>query len=124
VTYAAAVITVACFTVALDRFRVFSIARAALDAARTASRVMGDASLSDDEKERSARTASLTLFRSFGSIAWRSALAVALSILPAGLLQIANLARFSAVNDVLMSWSGLALATTTVAVLGYARSRQ
>jgi hypothetical protein len=84
---------------------------------------MGDASLSDDEKERSARTTSLTLFRSFGSIAWRSALAVTLSIAPVSVLQLANLARLSAVNDVLMSWSGLALATTTIAVLGYARSR-
>jgi len=124
VTYAAAIITVACFAVALDRLQVFSIARSAIRAARIASRMMRDGSVSDDDKERSARAASLTLFHCFGSIVWRSAAAVALSILPVAVLQIANLTRLSAVNSVLMSWSGLLLATATVAALGYARARQ
>ena len=123
-TYAAAVLAVACFAMALDRFRVFPIARRAIQAASDASRMMRDKSVEDDEKERSVRAASFVLFQSFGSITLRSVAALAVSFLPVILLQIADVVHLSAVNRLLMSWSGLLLASGTVVVVQFAKSRR
>lgn len=122
-TYAAAVVAVVCFAMAFDRLGVFAVARRAIESGLGASRVMRDAMLSDEEKERAIRAASLVLLRCFGSITLRSAAAVGASVLPLLAFHASGLVRLSAVNRFLLSWNGLALASGTVALLYFARSR-
>jgi len=114
---------IACFAIGLERLGVFSVALRAIQSARDASRVLRDSDLSDTEKERAVRAASLVLLQCFGSITLRSALAVGASLVPLFALQFAGLLRVSGVNRVLMSWSGFLLASGTVAVLYFVRSR-
>ena len=121
-TYVAAALAIACFALALDRLRVLEMARRAVQAAREAALVMQDRSMSDAQKEPLVRAASLTLFQCFGSITWRCAAAVAVSVAPVLLLQIADFVRLSAVNRLLTSWSGLLLASGTFVVVHFARS--
>jgi len=123
VIYAAALAAVACFIIAFERLGVVAVARGAMRSALDASRVMRDARLSDEEKERAVRASSLVLLRSFGSITIRSAAALAISLLPVLALQAAGLAALPAVNRLLLSWQGLLLASVTVAVAYLARTR-
>lgn len=122
-TYLAAALAVACFAMALDRLRVLEISRRAIQAGRDASRIMQDRSTNDARKEQLVRSASLTLFHCFGAITWRSAAAVAISVLPVMLLQVTDFVRLSSVNRLLLSWNGLLLAAGTFAVVHFARSR-
>jgi hypothetical protein len=124
VTFGAALAAIACFAIAFERLGVLAVAQRVMESGLSASRAMRDATASDDEKERIARSASLVLLRSFGSITVRSVLAVAASVVPVMALQSAGVVRLSAVNDLLMSWSGLLLASVVVAAMSIARMRR
>ena len=123
-TYAATLAAFACFAVALHRCKVLSVARRAVQTGLDAARVMRDADLTDRDKEQSVRAASLVLVRCFGSIVVRSAVAVAASLVPLLALDFAGLVRLSAVNDLLMSWTGALIAAGGTALMLVGRPRQ
>jgi hypothetical protein len=124
VTYGAALAAIACFAIAFERLGILAVAQRVMASGLNASRAMRDATASDDEKERIARSASLVLLRSFGSITVRSALAVAASVVPVLALQSAGVVRLSAVNDLLMTWTGLLLAAIVIAAMWIPRMRR
>lgn len=116
--YAAELTAVVCFVLAFQRFGVPAAAHHAIQSGVDASRRMRDPASSDDEKEQAARAASLVLLRSFGSIAWRSAAALAASVVPLLVFDFTGLARLASVNELMLSWNGL-LVASLVAVLMY-----
>ena len=85
---------------------------------------MRDADLTDRDKEQSMRRASLVLVRCFGSIVVRSAVAMAASLVPLLALDFTGVVRLSAVNELLMSWTGALLAIGGTAVMLVGRPRQ
>jgi hypothetical protein len=123
VTVGAALVAVVCFAVALDKLGVFAVARRAVKSGRDATDVLRDPVLSDDHKEREVRALSIVLLRCFGSITIRSAAAAGASLVPLWLLHAAGVVRLSAVNDLLMSWRGLLLASGAIMAVHIARTR-
>lgn len=122
-TFAAALTSVICFALAFQRLAIASVAGRTLHAGREAVRVMTDAKVSDEAKERIARTTSLMLMRGFWSLASRSGAAIAASLLPLVVLDIAGVVRMSAVNRLLTSWNGLLLACGALTLIHVVRAR-
>jgi hypothetical protein len=115
--YAAELTAVVFFVLAFQRFGVPAAAHFAIQSGVDASRRMRDPASSDDEKEQAARAASLVLMRSFGSIAGRSAAALAASVLPLLVFDFTGLARLASVNELMLSWNGLLVALLVAAVM-------
>jgi hypothetical protein len=115
--YGAELAAVVCFVIALRRFGVVAAARRGVQSGLEASRLLRDSGSSDEDKERVARAASGVLLRSFGSIAVRSAAALAVSLLPLLLLDLAGLVPIAAVNQLMLSANGVLFASATVALL-------
>ncbi len=79
--YLAASLAVLGFMVALEGLGVLQVAADAIRTSRAAAGVVRDRSLSDEEKERSVRAASVTLVKGFVSIGSRTVLAAGLFLL-------------------------------------------
>lgn len=109
-TLAAAAIAIVCFALAFERLDIMGVAKRAIVSGKAGSGAMLNPALSDSEKERAVRAASIAMLASFGAIVWRSALAAALSALPVLVLHVTGVVNLSAVNGILVSWGGLALA--------------
>lgn len=95
------------FIVAFDRLGVASTSARAVRTSRGAGTVLGNTSLSDEEKERALRSASLSLAGDFVSIALRGLGVLALS---GGVLLAfdrAGLSSISAASRWLLSWPAL-----------------
>lgn len=121
--YAAELAAVLCFVLVFDRLGVVTVARRAFQSAVDASKTVRDAGLSDDEKERAARAASLELLGCFGSITIRSVAALAASVLLLLLFHVSGLARMSDVNSLMLSWPGIVVALAAAAAVYVAKGR-
>ena len=122
--YGAALLAVVCFGLAFERLGVVAVAERALQSGLNASRILRDASLNDDDKERAVRGASLVLLRHFGAIVSRSVVALAASLVPLLVLDQTGIASLAAVNSLLFSWTGLLFASVVVGLFYLARTRR
>lgn len=109
--YLAAFLTLTVFVIALWMFGIVAAAAQAVAISRNSIRIIRDPALSDDDKERALRRASLTLFGSFLSITARGAAAFGASLLPMVAFDAAGLARFSKVADFLVTWQAILIAS-------------
>jgi hypothetical protein len=123
VTLLGALVAIVCFAIAFEGLGILSVARRAIQSGVGATNVMR-AALSDDEKEQAARAASVVLLQCFGSITVRSAAAVAASLLPLLMFDVAGIVDLSAVNDLLLSWRGLLLGSVAIGLVAGARLRR
>jgi hypothetical protein len=123
VTLGAALLTIVCFALALEKLGIFRVALRAVKSGRDASHVLRNSVMSDDQKEREVRALSLVLLRCFGSISVRAVAAVAASVVPLWLLHTAGIVRISAVNELLVSWRGVVLASVAIGAVHVARTR-
>lgn len=112
----AAAVAIAAFMAAFIASGLVTVATNAGMTARDSLRVMGDASLDDDAKERAVRAASLRLFGAFGSIALRSALTLSAPLAVIWLGDMAGIAEAVATTDFLLRWDVIIGAT----VIGFA----
>ena len=112
--YFAGVVVALVFAVALDRFGLSRIGSEALETSRRSTALLGDGTLSDDEKEKAIRAASASLFGSFLAIGVRSAAALGLSLLVLLIFQITGLAPFDSVTNWLIEWEGIVLVSIVV----------
>jgi hypothetical protein len=115
--YGAELAAVICFVLAFRRLDLSRVARGALQSALEASRVLRSSESNDEEKERAARSASLALFRSLGSITVRSVAALAVSFVPLAVFHVAGLARISEVNRLMLSTNGIVLGVVVAALV-------
>jgi len=107
VIYLAASLAVLGFVVALERLGVPATAVEAIRTSRTAVAIVRDGSLSDEEKERSAQAASLTLVKGFVAIGLRTLLAAALFVLVLLAFDLPGLASLGSVTQWLSTWQGI-----------------
>ena len=117
----AAAVAIAAFMAAFIASGLVTVATNAGMTARDSLRVMGDASLDDEAKERAVRAASLRLFGAFGAIALRSALVLAAPLAALWLFDLARLAPMDATIDFLLRWDviiGATVAGVAVWALG------
>jgi len=121
VTYLASALVVMVFVMALEGLGVTRVAAEAVSASRGAAKALGDRSLSDDEKERAVRRASVALFGKFLVIGLRSAGAVLLSLLPLFAFDLLGLTTIDAVTDWLASLTGICWMSVLVVVWILAR---
>lgn len=113
-----AVASIAVFLGALWLFGVVRISSGALLSTRDAVAVMRDESLDDAAREKAVRRASLRLLGVFMSILLRSALALAVSLLPIGLAALAGHVEPAEVFHYLSRWDVILLSSVTITV-GY-----
>lgn len=111
------------FALALERTRVVQVAAAAAGTTLTAARALTNAALSDDEKERLLRRASVALIGAFVSIAARTALSAAAAVLPLLALQVTGLLRLAAVGQWLTTWSGTVVTGSAMTAIYLVRNR-
>jgi hypothetical protein len=98
-------------------------ARAAVTTARDAASTLNDPDLADDERERRARTASLSLLSYFVGIALRSALVLLAPALVLLVADVAGLAASDTVTAFLLTWPALT-GFSAAAILVFAVSRR
>jgi hypothetical protein len=116
-TYLAIGLAVVVFALALRQLKVVAAVTEALDTGRRAAGVMAAADLDEDQKEVAVRRAALDLFRSFGVITLRTAIAVAGSLLVvlaaawAGLVALDEVARTS------ISWEVIIVSAVVMTVV-------
>ena len=108
--YLAAAAAVALFACGLKRLHAVETAAGAIALARRAAAILLDASLSDDEKERVARTSSLRLLRDAARLLGGLALAAAVALGFLALMVWARLVTVAALADAAESWMFLAVA--------------
>jgi hypothetical protein len=123
VTYAVALLGVLFLLVSLERLGVTRAAAKVFQTSRAGAISMRDHSLTDSEKERALRQASLALMRDFASIGVRSIGALAISLLPLLAADLTGIAEFSAVISWLATWKAIGLATVVVASWYWLRLR-
>jgi hypothetical protein len=114
VIYLAAILAIAFFAVGLGMSGVVPAASGAVQTTGGATRILQDKTLTDLEKERGLQRASVSLLRSFVSIAVRGGSAFAAGTLPVVLFQVAGLARASEVTDWLVTWEAIVLASASM----------
>lgn len=107
--YLSICLSVIAFIAALMKVGAISVASEILETAESARRVISNPTLDEAEKERSARAASITLFRQLFSILLRFAVAIAVSLIPMLLLDLAGLVRFAESTRVAFTWQGIGL---------------
>ncbi len=110
-TIFAAALAIAAFLAAFRSFAIVGAARQALALAASATGVMRDKTLSDDEKEAAVQRAALSMLRASGSIFWRVAATLICTVAPIYALDIIGFAdagqvlAFLARPDVIISAS-------------------
>ncbi len=119
--YAAAGLSVSFFTIALRALAIPAITARVLETGREAARVMGDATMEDDDKERLLQRASLTMMRAFASITARSALAIAAAVIPLFAFHMTGIADWTAVTSALVTWQGLAMTAVLMTAAWFIR---
>jgi hypothetical protein len=117
VIYAAAILSVAIFLVALWSLRIIGIAAKALEISRHAVRTIRDPDLSDEDKERILQKASVALLGGFLSITLRTAAAIGTSLLPMLAFDVAGLASFWVVVEILASWEAIILFSVSLTLV-------
>lgn len=122
--YAAALAAVALFVLALERFGVVRESRRAIAVSRDAIRIVPDASLDDDAKERMLQQASVTLFGAFASIAGRTIAAFAVSLVPLAVGEVTGLAPARAVAAWLATPEAIVVTSVLVVLWLIARVRR
>jgi hypothetical protein len=120
--YLAAVLAASCFIIALKAMGILPIAAGALQTTRAAALAVKDGGLSDDEKERLLRKASLTLMRTFASIAVRGLGAIAVSMIPLLVFDSSGLADMTAVVNWFATWQGILLTSTAMTAAYFIRT--
>jgi hypothetical protein len=90
---------------------------------REALRVMRDAGVGDDDKERLLQQASVAMMGAFASITLRTVLAVAVALLPLLALHAAGLVLMPAVAQALASWEGIALTSVAMTAVYFVTIR-
>lgn len=121
--YLAAFLTVTVFVVALWRLGIVPEATEAIAVSRNSAKSIRDPALSDEDKERLVRRASLTLLRGFLAITWRGAAAVGISLLPMLAFDVAGLADFRAVADFLATWEAIVVASVVITLVYWVGKR-
>ncbi len=121
--YVAAFLAVLFFVLTLELLDIVQVSAQAIQTSRSAVETMQDLTLSDEDKERRMKQASLTLVRSFASIGARSLAAFGAALLPLLVFEVTGLARFSAVTDWLVTWEAIALTTVLVTAAYYLRHK-
>jgi hypothetical protein len=119
--YAAAGLSVSFFTIALRALAIPAITARVLETGREAARVMGDATMEDDDKERLLQRASLTMMRAFASITARSALAIAAAVIPLFAFHMTGIADWTAVTSALVTWQGIAMTAVLMTAAWFIR---
>jgi hypothetical protein len=121
--YVAALCVAVTFALAVQRFGVLTAASQALETSRGAARVMRDASVTDDVRERAAQRASLSLLRSLLSILGRAATATGVSLLPLLAFEVFGLADWTGVLRLLSTTGGILLASVAMVFTYFLRIR-
>jgi hypothetical protein len=123
VVYAAAALAASFFMIALKALAIPSVAARVVAMGREAVRVMRDAGVGDDDKERLLQQASVAMMGAFASITLRTALAVAVALLPLLALHAAGLVLMPAVAQALASWEGIALTSVAMTAVYFVTIR-
>lgn len=115
------IIAIACtsilaFLVAFRFLGIIPVASRAIGTAREAGSVMRDPNLDDDAKEAAVQKASLSLFKSFGSLVVRVVLLLLSAFLPIFLADMFGLVPDEAVIGFLLRWDVLVI--TSVVIIG------
>ena len=113
-TYVAAALAVAVFVGVFERLGIVDVARRTVGTSRSAGATLIDPSLSDEEKERALRGASVSLVRDFLRIGFSGALALAASVIPVAVLHVAGLAEMEATLAWLGTWQAIGLISVLV----------
>lgn len=112
--YLAAVVCVVAFVVAFERLGILPVAKEVIATSRNTMASLSRAALSDDEKERLAQKAAITLFRGFASITVRGVITLAISVLPAFAFQVLGLATVDATLAFLATWPAIIAASAVM----------
>jgi hypothetical protein len=123
VVYAAAALAASFFMIALKALAIPSVAARVVAMGREAVRVMRDAAVGDDDKERLLQQASVAMMGAFASITLRTVLAVAVALLPLLALHAAGLVLMPAVAQALASWEGIALTSVAMTAVYFVTIR-
>jgi hypothetical protein len=123
VVYAAAALAASFFMIALKALASPSVAARVVAMGREALRVMRDAGVGDDDKERLLQQASVAMMGAFASITLRTVLAVAVALLPLLALHAAGLVLMPAVAQALASWEGIALTSVAMTAVYFVTIR-
>lgn len=102
--YVAVVLSLVAFVFGLKFSRAIAVARNALNSSHQGLAMLADRSLSDREKERIARQASLQLFAAGGKAGLRLILALLAPAAVLGLAVLSGLVQPDALWSVLLSW--------------------
>ena len=121
--YLAAFLAVLFFVLTLELLSIVQVGARAIKTSRSAAESMRDPTLSDEDKERRTREASLTLVRCFVSIGARSLAAVGAALLPLLAFEVTGLARWTAVTGWLATWEAIVLTTVIMTVAYYLRHK-
>lgn len=121
--YGATFLSIIGFVVGLRLFGVLPAAANAIQTTGAAVRNFSDRGLSDLEKERLLKKASLELMQGFLSISVRTVAAFAIAVVPLLALDITGIVRLNAVTDLLASWRGIALTSAVMIAAYFARIR-
>jgi hypothetical protein len=116
-TYLAIGLAVVVFALALRQLKVVAAVTEALDTGRRAAGVMAAADLDENQKEVAVRRAALDLFRSFGVITLRTAIAVAGSLLVVLAAAWADLVALDEVATTSISWEVIIVSAVVMTVV-------
>ncbi len=108
-------LSIVAFLAAFALLRIASVAGASIRTSQAAAAAMRDPALDDRARERAVQGASLRLLGQFLSLLFRSALAVAASLVPVGVAALIGLAPAGQVLAFLMRWPAWVLATAIAA---------
>jgi hypothetical protein len=123
VIYVAAAAAVIAFMIAFERLRVADVARRALATSGRGTAALRDPMLSDDEKERLLRQASISLGRDVLAIGARGAGALLASLLPLLVLDFTGVTEFEIVLAWMGTWQTILLISAAIAVWAVVRRR-
>ncbi len=118
-----ALTSIAIFMVGLWLFGVVRTGSGVLATTREALAVIKDESLDDEARERAVQRASLGLFKAFGSIVVRSALALLSAIVPLWLADALGLAEMEAVVAYMSRWDVIIVVTVVLTVGWYLKAK-
>ncbi len=116
-TYLAAIVTMACFGLALRVSGVVPAAARAVATSRSAAKLMRDSTLNESEKERAARRYGLLLLGTGLSISARTTAALLVSVVPLLAFQTGGVVRASAVTAVFSTWQGVVLGSAVMGLM-------